>query len=440
MKNFFKKALVILFTGVAAASMVACGGKTNAPTNQPVDPTPQPTPTPDPTPAPVDGAITVAKALEIAGALEPKAQTSEKYIVTGVISRLKENFNAEYGNASFYIKDAAGEAEFLVFRAFVDSAKTKFTAETFAENIVIGKTVTLEGTIKNFLEENNTSTLELTNCYLYTPGSVKPDPDPTPDPEPVDGAISVAKALEIAGALEPKAETSEKYIVTGVVSRLKEEFNDKYGNATFYIKDANGNSEFLVFRALADSTGTKFTAETFAENIAVGKTVTLEGKIKNYAEKDGSSTLELSNCYLYTSGPVTPDPTPTPQPVVKDAKVTTKGSKQNISGEGTSLSSILNLPAQVASAVISKPADDFQNKQGDVYAAATDFRIYKNAQLTFVLAEGYTIKEVKVEYYVAKTNPKKGTVSIQIAEDGKSFVVVASDSTVAVSSFELIFA
>lgn len=97
-------------------------------------------------------------------------------------------------------------------------------------------------------------------------------------------AISVAKAREIAGALESGTTTGTKYYVMGYVKKLHGKHADgvaNYGNAQFYMEDvkgANSNDDFMAYQVYGPN-GEKITD---AEAVAVGDFVVIYGELTNY--------------------------------------------------------------------------------------------------------------------------------------------------------------
>lgn len=164
-------------------------------------------------------------------------------------------------------------------------------------------------------------------------GGDKPD---TPDTTVVDTtgwnipaeAISVAKAREIAGALESGATTGTKYYVMGYVKKLHGKHADgvaNYGNAQFYMEDvkgANSSDDFMAYQVYGPN-GEKITD---AEAVAVGDFVVIYGELTNY-----NGTLETVGrgaAYIWKSsnpklqnGGGGDDPTP--------GEVTGDGSEEN---------------------------------------------------------------------------------------------------------------
>lgn len=99
---------------------------------------------------------TTAEALAIVNALEDGATAEGYYAVSGVVVAVTGAYNAQYGNMSFTIADAATDANVLtVFRYATD-------AETAAK-IVAGLQVVAKGQLQKYKDKNNNITPELIN-------------------------------------------------------------------------------------------------------------------------------------------------------------------------------------------------------------------------------------------------------------------------------------
>ncbi len=211
MKNFFKKLFVVLFSAGAAVSLVACGNKqegsiqtggttdnggntqtggttdnggntqTGGSTNNGNNNTGNNT---------EDSSITVAKAIELASALEASTGkenlhlSAETYVIKGVISGGIEAYNDQYKNATFNMKDANGTTEIVAFRLSYGDTSTKFSADTFAANIVEGKEVKVNGKLEKYQDKNGNIKLEIVNGFVVVEGGTN-TPTPTPTPSPV---------------------------------------------------------------------------------------------------------------------------------------------------------------------------------------------------------------------------------------------------------------
>lgn len=96
----------------------------------------------------------------------------------------------------------------------------------------------------------------------------------------LESPYDVAKALEVANALNDGEYTESKVYVKGIVSSIKNTSGiAQYGNIDFYISDdGKDETHFLVFQSLYLG-GAKFTSE---DQLKVGDEVVIYGKLTNY--------------------------------------------------------------------------------------------------------------------------------------------------------------
>lgn len=136
-------------------------------------------------------------------------------------------------------------------------------------------------------------------------------PGPTPGVQPSGegtqaSPYNVAKALELTKALDSSAKITGAY-VKGRIASVKE-ISTQFGNATYYIEDAEGGETFGVFRG-SWLNGDKFTS---ADQLKVGVEVVVYGDMVNYM----GNTPQLAQgnklvSYDGNTGGDTPvDPTP----------------------------------------------------------------------------------------------------------------------------------
>ena len=112
-----------------------------------------------------------------------------------------------------------------------------------------------------------------------------------------DAPYTVAQALAVTNALEPKAETASKVYIKGIISEITEVNTGEYGNATYYISDDGSKTgQFQVFRGYYLG-NVKFTA---ADQIKVNDEVVVYGKLKNYQNSDSSLTPEITSSEIYS--------------------------------------------------------------------------------------------------------------------------------------------
>lgn len=121
----------------------------------------------------------------------------------------------------------------------------------------------------------------------YTGGNDTPVVPDTPTGAEPKGSGTQADPFNVAGvikytsSLAADVNSDKEVYFTGIVKKFKsgEEPGNSYGNATFYIKDEEGDADFYCFRVLGKD-GKKFTEG--AEAPAVGDVVTVRGLVVNY--------------------------------------------------------------------------------------------------------------------------------------------------------------
>jgi len=162
----------------------------------------------------VESPYNVAKALEIiASGNIPEG----KVYVEGVVSSIKEIDTGNFGNATYYIKDAKGNDEFYIYRGYALGGE-KFTADTKLE---AGANVVIYGELMNF--KGNSPQMGQGN-YIYSYNGQTAGGNPGGEPgEPagdgtVDNPYNVAKTLQLitSGNI-----TEDKVYVKGIISSIK---------------------------------------------------------------------------------------------------------------------------------------------------------------------------------------------------------------------------
>lgn len=133
------------------------------------------------------------------------------------------------------------------------------------------------------------------------------DPNDNPSDQPIviepsgDGTAAspynVARILELAGTLESGESLPNQVYITGKVVEITENYNDGYGNATFYIADdEDSNTRFYVYRA------NYFNNERYSSGsiLEFGDSVVVYGAVTNY---NGTIETAQNNAYLvYLNG------------------------------------------------------------------------------------------------------------------------------------------
>lgn len=199
-----------------------------------------------------EGAITVAKAREIAEGLASEAVAEGTYYVYGIVKKLHSKHTQEtidqYGNGSFYIVDKTDDKDdFLAYQVYGIN-KQKFTS---VDQVAVGDHVVICCHITNY-----NGTLETTgkgDGYLYWSDNEKagenttPGGTDTPNPEGLVGEGTEANPYTVGDILTLNNTRTGNYFVTGfIVGQVK-------GDAT----SANNNCEFAApFTANANGTNT----------------------------------------------------------------------------------------------------------------------------------------------------------------------------------------
>lgn len=212
--------------------------------------------------------LTVAEALEKGATLPNSGDVTEKnYCVIGYVTSIKTAYNDTYKNMSFYMADnASDKGTFQAYRAKMAAPGAK-----------VGDKVALIGKIRKYVQQSGTATFEISNgtaTIIETSAEAE--------------EITVAKALEIGGALAASGDkTPVRYTVVGYVSNIATngEFNEQYGNESFYMTDEKGIKEgyFKAYRATIAAPGA-----------AIGDKVAVTGYIEKYVGQSSEGSAYTS--------------------------------------------------------------------------------------------------------------------------------------------------
>ncbi|MCH5228450.1 MAG: hypothetical protein J1F12_00465 [Muribaculaceae bacterium] len=217
-----------------------------------------------PEPEPETPEFTVAEALEYLA-----DGNSGTAIVSGIVSQVT-NFNSNYGSITYYIVDDLEDEDALQIYGGLGLDGAKFTALT---DLPVGSKVQVKGSLKNYTNSAGETNPEMDlNSVILT--LVFPDDYVEPEiPAAPEGVLSVKEAVE---DYIMKGYTGNA-IVKGVISKVTN-FYENYGQIDYYITDANGTVEMMVYQGLGLN-GDKFTS---LDNLEVGAEVEIEGNIKLY--------------------------------------------------------------------------------------------------------------------------------------------------------------
>ena len=226
---------------------------------------------------------------------------SDTIYAKGIVSKVESgDFNASYGNLTYYISDnGAEENEVEVYRGY-GLGKNKFKT---AEDLKVGDTVIVVGQVVNWLGKVNEFTNG--NYLVYHNGKtagVNPGISGTPagDGSQAD-PFNVVAALQLCAGLQQSSKTgsylSDEVYTKGIISTVKAtDFSANNGNYTYYISDdGSTTNELEVFRGVGLG-GDKFTS---ADDLKAGDTVIVVGKLVNW---QGTYEYNQGNKLVYLNG------------------------------------------------------------------------------------------------------------------------------------------
>jgi len=198
----------------------------------------------------------------------------KEYTIEGYVTKIQEAYSDTYHNISFWMADTKDGGN--VLEAFRAACASEAAAPS------VGDKVRVTGKLTKFK-----STPEFAAGCTFTiieKGEGGGGGQPSTEIE----TITVAKALQIGGALDKRASTTETYRIVGYVTSITEDSfdNEQYKNMTFWMADTKGtaasNAEgaFYAYRVKPDV------------KLAVGDKVSVETVIKKYENNDGTTLIE----------------------------------------------------------------------------------------------------------------------------------------------------
>lgn len=297
-----KKSIFVL-SALVAMTFIGCNEKPNIdgpgtnneqiPDTMPAAKDPAPTPDPEGFVVP-EGTINVYEAVEIAKKLHGSEVSAEKYFIKGYVTGFNrsETFPTDfpkYGNDFVYISATAPDAEMQSKKTFYAyRVLGKFGAKLPDTDCVKeGDFIVISCYLTNFGGVYESSGA----CFVYMSNNAHFNevfPAFPGCPAPGEGEISVTEAEKIALTLEKKATTTDAYRVRGVVTSVETTDLGSYGNMTFNISD--GLSYATCYQTYHKTASGKFTS---LDQVLVGDTVLINGKIQNY-----NGTCEPYRAYM----------------------------------------------------------------------------------------------------------------------------------------------
>lgn len=145
------------------------------------------------------------------------------------------------------------------------------------------------------LSETSGTAVDFTTGIEFEEEEEEEAPSGTPSGEGTEASpYNVAKAYQVASALEDGKTTATEVYVSGVVSKVDEYF-DKYKSVTYYISDEGQKGSFMVYSGKFVG-GADFTS---MDQIAVGDKVLIRGILKNYK---GTFEFDKNNIIVTLNG------------------------------------------------------------------------------------------------------------------------------------------
>ena len=302
MKKLFYSFFVMAMTAMFMASCEDVPAPFDLPT--PDDPTPEQTVDPAGSGTQADP-YNVAAAIEFAEKLQVGEESQQDIYIKGKVASIRENYTAQYGNATFYISDdGTSKVTFTVYRARCLGNKKYPSGDLLKEGdevIVCGKVTNYNGTLET--QQNKAFLYSLNGKSEGGGGGGGSTGTPKgsgtlDDPYNPAGAANAVKNLTWTS--NDVYDTTGDVYVKGKISRIADKgtFTEggTYGNASFYIsEDGTENGEFYCFRVLYLG-NKKF--EAGKTDIKVGDEVIICGQLMNY--RGNTPETVAGKAYLYS--------------------------------------------------------------------------------------------------------------------------------------------
>ncbi len=247
----------------------------------------------------------VSGVLAYIGTLGADVESPQDVYIKGVIASVSEFYSAQYGNASYIIRDPDGEQTFTVYRAKYLGNRNWRTGDT---QIAEGDEVIVCGRVVNY--RGNTPETAQNKAFLYSlngqsegGGSGGGGGEGTPSgsgtqADPYNVAAARAAVANLTWTSNEDYQSTEEVYVKGKISKIADNGtfgqSGTFGNASFYIVDEGADADFYMFRILYLG-NKKYTSGT---DIKVGDEVVICGKLMNY--RGNTPETVAGKAYLYS--------------------------------------------------------------------------------------------------------------------------------------------
>ena len=213
-------------------------------------------------------------------------EVSEKaYYIKGKVSEIAtdkngvpQNFNSGYGNAQFYISDDGTTKQFYCYRVLY--LGNKKWEEGDGDILKVGDDIIVYSKLTMY---NDVAETPQNAGYLYSlngkteaagGGGEGGGDTPTSNHGTADAPLTVAQAMALIDA----ESTIDEAFVKGKISKI-DSYNSTYKSITYWISDDGGTTTQLQVYSGKGLDGADFAAK---EDLTVGQTVTIKGKLKKY--------------------------------------------------------------------------------------------------------------------------------------------------------------
>ena len=251
---------------------------------------------------------TVSGVLAYIGTLGADVESPQDVYIKGVIFSVSEFYSAQYGNASYIIRDEGGEQTFTVYRAKYLGNRNWRTGDT---QIAEGDEVIVCGRVVNY--RGNTPETAQNKAFLYSlngqseggsggggggGGEGTPSGSGT-QADPYNVAAARVAVANLTWTSNDDYQSTDDVYVKGKISKIADNGtfgqSGTYGNATFYISDdGNSGNDLEAYRILYLG-NKKYTSGT---DIKVGDEVVICGKLMNY--RGNTPETVAGKAYLYS--------------------------------------------------------------------------------------------------------------------------------------------
>lgn len=333
-----------------------------------------------------------AKATNLASALGQDDNITGVY-VKGIVKSIKE-VSSQYGNATYYITDADGAANFYVYRG----KNVGNTAFTSTDQIKVGDNVVIYGDLMNYM--GNSPQLGQGNYLVSINGGA--EGGETPDIPVVPGETSVVTVAQFLAATD----NSVEYQVSGVISGIYQAYSSEYNNISLYISDDTG--EMLAYRLSCEGVADP------ANTITKGDKITVKGLRTLYNE----TPQMAQGCVIVAH---------------TDVEVETPAGATTISFFDKANRTVLTTSQQVWEQNGIKVINDKSASTSNVADYAAPARFYKSSKLTveypgmkkieFVCNNGTYANDLKKSITVGTSTIAGSVVTVVLAEAVNSYVV-----------------